>query len=132
MSDIGAWVKRLFSKGGMIALAAAVMALGAIMAASGGSESSADRFREREQKRLEELITGLDGVDGARVMISLESESVQTSSGFGFGSGAAESPAVKGVAAVCSGDGGDRLVLEISRMIAGLYGIGANKVCVIF
>ena len=95
--------------------------------------SDAQSFRDAEQKRLEELIVSLEGVDGAKVMLTVEENISNKESVSVFGSSSREGTLkVVGAAAVCRGRGGEKLCLEITRLIAGLYGIGANKISVIF
>lgn len=113
---------------------AVCLVLGVVMASGSDRKTgSAERFRDGEQKRLEELLVSLDGVESAKVMLTVE-ESVSESDGVSVFGSSDKSTAVRvtGAAAVCRGRGGENLRLEITRLISGLYGIGSNKISVIF
>ena len=135
-NDIKAFFATLKNKAGITALVASLLVIGVFLAlfSSPSDTKASDSFRKAEEKRLEELVLRLDGVDSVSVMISVEKKVTNEKSAFGFSGGSDDGGdyTVKGVALVMSGNSSESLKLEISRLVCGLYGIGANKVSVIF
>ncbi|MBQ9544945.1 MAG: hypothetical protein IJV00_07455 [Clostridia bacterium] len=110
------------------------LVIGVLMASGADKDTSdAERFRDAEQKRLKDLIVSLDGVESAEVMLSVEESFSGSGSVSVFASSEKnKTPKIVGAAVICRGRGTEKLRLEIIRLIGGLYGIGSNKISVIF
>ena len=108
--------------GKKLALAVAVLILGALMVLFGGAEREETEERDALEAQLEEMCSSLSGVGSCRVMITYKvTEGRYGSSG---------TKTVESVAVVCKGADKVGVRRELTEMMTALFGIGANRIYV--
>lgn len=119
-----------------------------------------ENFRADAVKKLEELLQSVEGVGKVQVMVTVETTPIkvyaedtqssyektqteatgnnQSQTVFSQEDGKEKSPIllyhrmprIGGVAVVCQGAKDPQVCLKITQLVSGLFGIGANRVCV--
>ena len=97
-----------------------LLLIGIVLLVAGAfSDKSSEEPLSSEEERLGALCSGVEGVGECRVMISYEE------------TGRNSSDKVVGVAVVCEGGGSVAVQNRICMLITSLYGIGANRICIL-
>ena len=114
-----------------------LIALGGLFGGSGGrdetgvfSQAELTEYEHGLEKRLEEILSGIDGVGEAKVMVTLD-----TSERTEYGKNAdmlisVTAPKVRGVIVVC--DGGDSVAVKekVMSAVSGVFGINSLHISV--
>ena len=118
----------------LLLLFAAGILLLIVSSSVGGEEAKASResleeYEARLEQQLAELCSGVEGAGKCRVMVSFSRGEVRE-----YKSGeliSSEPPTVQGVTVLCKGADRASVKADISELISALYGIGANRICVL-
>lgn len=122
-------------RGVLLTVAAAVIGIILIFASSFESkpedsgEIGLDEYKAMLESEVESMCANIRGVGCCRVMITFERGEENTYKG----SQLVESkpPRVLGVSVLCDGGDADRIKADVTEMVCALFGIGANRVCVL-
>ena len=102
-----------------------------------GSQSADDTYAAALEKRLEEMISRLGGVDGVKVMVTLERSDKSRASSYSrevipalSGESSYELPAIRGVCVVCGGAENARIRKEIIELVSRTLNLSSGRIYV--
>ncbi len=95
----------------------------------GSRDVTLDEYGKRLEASLENFCSSVEGVGKCRVMVTFEEGAI-----YEYKSGnliSSTPPRVKGITVLCRGGDSMAVKAELSEMLAGLFEIGKNRICVL-
>ena len=92
------------------------------------TETDSDEYINQLEKKLEDFLLNVDGINKVKVIITLDSSMPDVENKGYYSKTDTTLPYVRGVVIACTNGGSDYVKAELTDIVSKYLGIGANKV----